>query len=130
MNKYIYCFIFGLILFLILNSKNGFSIGVPKIEIIDKSSGKILHTFESEFNAENIHTIEEAKQWFITNEIDYLPGTHFINEVVPLPYINVNIFGISNDKEECVKQDKCEIPKKSFSDDIHQFGQTDFLYSY
>jgi len=89
MNKYIYCFIFGLILFLILNSKNGFSIGVPKIEIIDKSSGKILHTFESEFNAENIHTIEEAKQWFITNEIDYLPGTHFINEVVPLPIDDV-----------------------------------------
>ena len=153
MNKYIYCFIFGLILFLILNSKNGFSIGVPTIEIIDKLSGKILHTFESEFNAENIHTIAEAKQWFITNEIDYLPGTHFINEVVPLPiddvvpgiaaapgidaaasiplpYINVNIFGISNDKEECVKQDKCEIPKKLFTDDIDQFGQTDFLYSY
>ena len=76
------------LLYLVYNRCNnicdGFSIGVPKIEIKDELENVILHTFESEFNAENMHTINKAKQWLQENRIDYVPGRHFINEVLDI----------------------------------------------
>jgi len=76
MNKYIYSFIFGLILFLILNSKNGFSIGVPEYYAKHKDSGILdfedsgILDFEIEADSK-LHAIELFEE-FGLEIVDYL----------------------------------------------------------
>ena len=42
--RYILCFIIGIILFLVLNSNNGFSVGIVKYQAKHRSTKEILDT--------------------------------------------------------------------------------------
>jgi len=45
LEKYLLCFIFGIILFLVLNSNNGFSVGIPgELKPITDNEVKILRS--------------------------------------------------------------------------------------
>ena len=152
MNKYIYCFIFGLILFLILNSKNGFSIGgLNKGDLCDLVDDLCMEDrdgadeiLECELNDDplpvavccGLDDLDEFKDcepdeyWSADEGVEEVDAPKIIVDtpaIVSSNELYINMFGTSNDKEECVKQDKCKEPNKLEKKDIAIFGQTDFL---